>query len=122
MKKIIVLILFVLCVFNSYSQNDKENSKPKTFKYPVLVKLIEGAGNVFRIGFIRHNDFFDIKEDTQDVASYYARFLSNTNLHNNIFVYFPSLNENGEMLILPKSSITKMDLTYEQAMQIILPD
>lgn len=120
MKKIVFIFLLFSSI-NLFGQN-KIVSKPKEFKYPVIVKLIEGQGNVFRIGFIRHNDYYDIKEDQTEVASFYARFLSDAEIKNSVFVYFPISKGSGEMLIISKVSVTKMDMTYEQAMQIILPE
>lgn len=120
--KRIIFILFVSFSLNSFGQVKEKIYKPQGFKYPVMAKLIDGQGNVFRIGFIRHNDYFDLKEDEGEITSYYARFLNESNLTNSVFVYFPTSPGNGEMLIVNKTSVTKLDMTYEQAMQIILPD
>lgn len=122
MKKIILVFSLLIISLNLFGQQEKKVSIPKGFKYPVMVKLIDGQGNVFRIGFLRYNDYFDVKEDDSAFTSYYGRFLTNTNLTNSVFVYFPTSPGNGEMLIVPKTTVTKMDMTYEQAMQIILPE
>ena len=121
MKKIL-FILLIISPLVLFGQNNKGISKPKDFKYPVMVKLINGQGNVFRIGFIRYNDFYDVREDASEVSAYYARLLSDAEIKNSLFVYFPTSKENGEMLIVSKDSVTKMDMTYEQAMQIIIPE
>ena len=120
MKKLFIIFILLFST-NTYGQN-KNVSKPKYFKHPVMVKLIQGQGNVFRIGFIRYNDFYDVKEDASDVSAYYARFLSDAEINNSLFVYFPTSKDNGEMLIVSKITITKMDMTYEQAMQLIIPE
>lgn len=121
MKKILFLLLIISPLI-LFGQDKKNIAKPKDFKYPVMVKLIQGQGNVFRIGFIRYNDFYDVKEDASDVSAYYARFLSDAEINNSLFVYFPTSKDNGEMLIVSKITITKMDMTYEQAMQLIIPE
>jgi len=120
MKKLFIIFILLFST-NTYGQN-KNVSKSKDFKHPVMVKLIQGQGNVFRIGFIRYNDFYDVKEDASDVSAYYARFLSDAEINNSLFVYFPTSKDNGEMLIVSKITITKMDMTYEQAMQLIIPE
>ena len=38
-----------------------------------------------------------------------------------ILVYFPLSEKTGEMLIVEKSNLTYLDLSYEEAMKIILP-
>lgn len=121
MKQILFSFLIFLSL-QSFGQIQEKIAKPQGFKYPVMAKLIDGQGNVFRIGFIRHNDYFDVNEEGNELTSYYARFLSESNLKNSVFVYFPTSPGNGEMLIIAKVSVTKLDMTYEQAMQIILPD
>ncbi len=35
--------------------------------------------------------------------------------------YFPLSEKTGEMLIVEKSNLTNLDLSYEEAMKIILP-
>jgi uncharacterized membrane protein len=123
MKKILFIILIISPLLG-ICQGNKEITKPKSkeFRYPVIVKLIQGEGNVFRIGFIRYNDFFDVKENESEIDAFYARFLTDFELKNSVFVYFPTANQNGEMLVVPKVSVTKIDMTYEQAMQIIVPE
>lgn len=121
MKKIIFILLLISPLV-LFGQNNKIIDKPRDFKYPVMVKLIQGQGNVFRIGFIRYNDFYDIKENLSEANAFYARFLSDAEIKNSLFVYFPTSKQNGEMLIVPKTTVTKMDMTYEQAMQIIIPE
>jgi hypothetical protein len=116
-------LLLILVSINTYGQTTKnEVSKPNDFKYPVLVKLIDGYSNMFRIGLIRYNDFHDVKEDVSDVTAYYSRFLNQNELKDKLFVYFPLSKDSGEMLIVSKLNIVKLDLTYDQALQIIMPN
>jgi len=123
MKKILFLLLIISPLIGMCQGNSNiTRPKSKEFSYPVIVKLIQGEGNVFRIGFIRYNDYFDIKEDESELNAFYARFLTDLELKNSVFVYFPTANKNGEMLVVPKVSVTKLDMTYEQAMQIIIPE
>lgn len=120
MKKII-LILMIILTNNVNGQSNKTISKPSEFKHPVMMKLIQGDGNIFRIGFIRENDFNNVKEDVTLPTSYYARFLDDNELKNKTFVYFPLSEKTGEMLIVEKSILTRLDLSYEEALKIILP-
>lgn len=120
MKKII-LILMIILTNNVNGQSSKTISKPSEFKHPVMMKLIQGDGNIFRIGFIRENDFNNVKEDVTLPTSYYARFLDDNELKNKTFVYFPLSEKTGEMLIVEKSILTRLDLSYEEALKIILP-
>lgn len=119
MKKILLLIVFILSCNLVWSQKTKTNREE--FKYPVLVKLIEGSGNVFRIGFIRHNDYWNIKEDVNNPQNIYANFIDLTELKNKIFVYFPTSDSTGEMTIVDNKDITKLDMTYEQALEVMIP-
>ena len=120
MKKLI-LILMVILTTNVDAQSNKTISKPIEFKHPVMMKLIQGDGNIFRIGFIRENDFNNVKEDVTLPTSYYARFLDDNELKNKTFIYFPLSEKTGEMLIVEKSILTRLDLSYEEALKIILP-
>jgi len=122
MKKMFSLILILVSINTLGQTTKKEVAKPNDFKYPVLVKLIDGYSNMFRIGLIRHNDFYDVKENGSDVSAYYSRFLSDYELKDKIFVYFPLSKESGEMIIVSKQNITKLDMTYEQALEIIMPN
>lgn len=117
------LIIFSLLIsFNLFGQSNKKPPNTSGFKYPVIVKLVDGQGNIFRIGFLRYNDYFDAKEDDSEFVAYYGKFLNGVELQNKSFVYFPTSPGNGEMLIIDKSNFTKMDMTYEQAMKIIIPE
>jgi hypothetical protein len=118
MKKLILIALIVLAT-NVNGQSSKTISKPSEFSHPVMLKLIQGEGNIFRIGFVRDNDYK--KEDVTLPTSYYARFLDDNELKNKTFVYFPLSEKMGEMLIVEKSTLTNLDLSYEEAMKIILP-
>jgi hypothetical protein len=120
MKKLILIALIVLAT-NVNGQSSKTISKPSEFNHPVMLKLIQGDGNIFRIGFIRDNDYKNVKEDVTQLTSYYARFLDDNELKNKTFVYFPLSEKTGEMLIVEKSILTNLDLSYEEAMKIILP-
>ena len=121
MKKTICIILLIASM-GAYAQKNKELEKPNEFSYPVLVKLVDGKSNIFRIGLIRHNDYFNISEDFYQVSANYARFLNDNELKDKMFVYFPLSNKSGEMLIFSKENVTKLDMTYEQAMEIIIPE
>lgn len=120
MKKLILIALIVLAT-NVNGQSSKTVQRPNEFNHPVMLKLIQGDGNIFRIGFVRDNDFNNVKEDVTQPTSYYARFLDDNELKNKIFVYFPLSEKTGEMLIVEKNDLTKLDLSYEEAMKIILP-
>lgn len=125
MKKLLAITipLLLLC-FVSNSQDTEKGLK--SFKYPVLVKLIQGDGNIFRIGFVRHNDYHDIKEDVGNPGNIYASFMdmvdvSRGDFKDKCFVYFPFSRENGEMAIVDKSDFMKLDMKYEQAIKLIRP-
>jgi hypothetical protein len=120
MKKLILIALIVLAT-NVNGQSNKTISKPSEFNHPIMMKLIQGDGNIFRIGFIRDNDFKNVLEDVTQSTAYYARFLEDNELKNKVFVYFPLSEKTGEMLIVEKSILTRLDLSYEEAMKIILP-
>ena len=120
MKKLI-FILMVIIATNVDGQSTKQISKPTQFTHPVMMKLIQGEGNIFRIGFIRENDLNNVKEDVTLPSAYYARFLDDNELKNKIFVYFPLSDSTGEMLIVEKNILSMLDLSYDEAMKIILP-
>ena len=126
MKKIAFILMAIALSFNANAQkNGKSETKPNSFKYPVLVKMIHGSGNIFRIGFLRHNDFHGIEESVGE--NIYASFInlvdvSKGDFKDKYFVYFPLANQNGEMLIVDRREVTKLDLTYEQAMELIVVD
>lgn len=120
-----IIIIFSLIIITSSGlaqDNNRQIPKSKDFKYPVLVKLISGSSNIFRIGFIRYSDFWEVKEDLGELTSFYARFLNDNELKNKLFVYFPISEKQGDMMIIDKTDIQKLDMTKEQAMEIILPD
>lgn len=128
MNKINSLIIALLFTFSVNAQkvsNDKSERQSNTFNHPVLVKLIQGSGNVFRIGFLRYNDFYGIEEEASDPKNIYAGFidlaeLSVGNFKDKCFVYFPMSNSNGEMMIVDKKEVTRLDMRYEQAMELIV--
>ena len=76
---------------------------------------------MFRIGFMRKNDYFDIKEDISLPQANVARFLKDVELTDKYFVYFPTSSDTGEMIIVSKSCVTKLDMTFEQAIEVIAP-
>lgn len=117
--KTIIISLFIIFISNiGYSQTSKN---AKGYRYPVLVKMFEGSGNVFRLGFLRYNDFFEVKEDISSPQANISRFLVDYDLKDKMFVHFPTSDKSGETLIVPKACVTKLDLTYEQAIDIIYP-
>lgn len=128
MNKLSTAILLFLLASASYGQSrgePKGNKGERDFKYPVLVKLIQGQGNVFRIGFVRYNDFHEVRENTGEDKNIYASFINLVDIDkgdfkNKCFVYFPLSERNGEMIIVEKSDITKLDMRYEQAMELIV--
>lgn len=119
MKKLFVIIVFLL--FSQITFSQINNSK-KEYKYPCLIKLIEGSSNMFRIGFMRKNDYLDVKEDISSPQASVARFLNDFNMNDKVFIYFPTSKQTGEMMIVNKSCVTKLDMTYEEAIEIILPN
>lgn len=127
-KNTILAISFLLLSYVSNGQNNKQTRHPENaFRHPVLAKIIQGEGNVFRIGFMRHNDFHDIKEDEGNAMNIYANFMSsvglvNSDLTDKFFIYFPLSDDGGEMMIMPKSQVQKLDMTYEQAIKLIRPE
>ena len=128
MKRTTSLFIAILLSFSVNAQNvsnSKVESQSNSFKYPVLVKLIQGQGNIFRIGFLRYNDFYGIKEDANNPSNIYASFIDLAdvtvgNFKDKYFVYFPLSKTNGEMLIIDKKDVTKLDMRYEQAMELIV--
>jgi len=125
MNKTIALAVALLVTITANAQKVGTDKEGDQFKHPVLVKLIQGDGNIFRIGFLRHNDFHDIKEDANDPSNIYANFIdladvSVGNFKDKCFVYFPLSNTNGEMLIVNRGDLTKLDMRYEQAMELIV--
>lgn len=128
MKRIILLALATslsIIVNAQKIDNDKMKSEKNSFKYPVLCKLIQGSGNVFRIGFLRYNDFNGVEEDASDPKNIYAGFIdlvdvAKGDFKDKYFVYFPLSNGTGEMLIMDRKDVTKLDMRYEQAMELIV--
>ena len=125
MNKTIALAVALLITITANAQKVGMDKEGNQFKYPVLVKLIQGEGNIFRIGFLRYNDFHDIKEDANNPSNIYANFIdladvSVGNFKDKYFVYFPLSKTNGEMLIIDKGDVTKLDMRYEQAMELIV--
>lgn len=128
MNKITALLIMLLVSFSVKAQkvsDEKVESQSNTFKHPVLVKLIQGDGNIFRIGFLRYNDFYGIKEEANNPSNIYANFIDLAdvavgNFKDKYFVYFPLSKTNGEMLIIDRKDVTKLDMRYEQAMELIV--
>lgn len=118
MKKLLIIIVILLLSQTSFGQRNKSSNE---YKYPCLVKLVEGGSNIFRIGFMRKNDFFDIAEDISLPQASVARFLKDVDLTDKYFVYFPTSADTGEMLIISKNCVTKLDMTFEQAIEVIAP-
>lgn len=126
MKRTITATLLLFLSLTAFPQKHEVASEKNDFKYPVLVKLIRGEGNVFRLGFVRKNDYLGVEEDKNDARNIYANFIDladvvTGNFKNKFFVYFPLSKDSGEMLIVDKTDVTKVDMTYEQSMQLILP-
>ena len=113
-KHLCTIILMFTVLFSKAQVVDVAmKDKSREFRNPVLVKLIRGEGNVFRIGFVKGEAN---KPDIQ------ANFMKDYNLKGKVFVYFPLSNGNGEMLIVERSDVTKMEMTYENAMELINPN
>lgn len=128
MKKTTVLSLLILLSFGMKAQTPASQiqTERKHFRHPVLVKLIEGYGNVWRIGFMRSEDFYGDK-DTVKRNDIHANFfksvsLSESELKDKCFVYFPLSGDQGEMLIVSKSTITRLDIGYDKAIELIMVD
>jgi len=126
MNKTLKSFIAILIIVFTWSTVEAQNkSQEKSFNYPVLVKIIQGNGNVFRIGFIRYNDFYGVKEDESNPSNIYANFIGLANVtrgdfKNKCFVYFPLAKGNGEIVIIDKADITKLNMTYDQAMKLIV--
>ncbi len=120
MKKFSILaIILLITTLSVVAQKKPMNTD--TFKHPVLVKLVQGDGNIFRIGFLRYSDFHDIKEEAGNPNNIYANFMEMVEFTDKYFVYFPFSLENGEMTIVNKNDVIKLDMRYEQAMKLIRP-
>lgn len=125
MKKTLAIAFSLLLIAQVSKSQDTEKGI-KSFKYPVLVKLIQGDGNIFRIGFIRHDDYYDVKQNESEPGNIYASFIDMVDVargdfKGKCFVYFPFSRENGEMEIADKSDIMKLDMRYEEAIKLIRP-
>lgn len=128
MNRLLSTILLLAIASTSYAQvrgQARESGKAKDFKYPVLVKLIKGSGNVFRIGFVREGDFYGTGESKPDTSDIYANFMDLVNsdkgdFTGKCFVYFPLSERNGEMLIVDRNDVSSLDMRYEQAMELIV--
>lgn len=128
MNKALITLTAIALTLTSYGQGNAKKGETidnKTFKYPVLVKLIQGSGNVFRIGFVRYSDYYGIEENANDPKNIYASFIdlvevSKGDFKNKCFVYFPLSKNNGETLIIDRNDVAKLDMRYEQAIELIV--
>lgn len=121
-SRALCLIVFLLISFCSKGQTFDSSRSNKEFKCPVLAKLIRGEGNVFRIGFVRTTDFCDNKDSLSYKYDMYDNFIKKADLNGKCFVFFPSAKDSGEMLIVDRDDFVKIDMDYNEAMGLILPN
>jgi uncharacterized membrane protein len=113
MKKSLLFFVVIFCSLGAFAQvvENKTEMNRATFTRPVLVKLIEGYGNVWRIGFVQND---------QPIAN--NENLSAIRPDDKCFVYFPLSGEAGEVSMVSRSTVTKLDIAYDKAIEMIMAD
>jgi len=116
MKKLILLTILLIATITSFGG---VIIKPKkVYDSPVLVRC---SNDEMRIGFMRSADYNDIKEDVTNPDCIHATFLDDAELTNSVFVYYPTSENTGEVVIVKKLNIVKIEMTYERAMKLLNP-
>lgn len=113
MKNSLLFFIVFLCSSATFAQvvEKKAELNKATFTRPVLVKLIEGYGNVWRIGFVQN-----------DQPIYNHENLSDNRIDDKCFVYFPLSGEAGEVSMVSKSTVTELGIDYNKAIEMIMAD